>query len=45
MKFDYSLYLENDNLYVRQLPYLRGEDSKENIGKLLIDNNELVIKQ
>lgn len=45
MKFNYSLYLENDDLYVRELPYLKGENTEENIGKLLIENNELVIKQ
>lgn len=43
--FDYSLYLENDELYVRKLPYLRGENSEADIGKLAIENDELVMKE
>lgn len=45
MNFDYFLYLENDELYVRELPYVRGENPEENIGKLVIENDKLVMKQ
>lgn len=42
---DYSLYSENDTLYVRELPYARGEHAEANTGQLAIENGELVMKQ
>ena len=44
-EFDYSLYLENDELYVRELPYERDKNTKAKIGQLAIENGELVMKQ
>lgn len=48
-EFDYSLYLENDELYVLELPYSGNGDIKSNtkgdVGHLAIENDELVMKQ
>lgn len=44
MNYDYSLYLKNGKLYVRQLPYNRDENTKANVGKLAIKNDELVMR-
>lgn len=44
-EFDYSLYLENDTLYVRELPYLRGEQTEAAIGQLAIEDDALVMVQ
>lgn len=43
-KYDYSLYIEDDELCVRQLPYSEKDKSKAVIGTLAIKDDGLVFK-
>ena len=45
MAYDYYLYAEDDVLYVRKLPYLRGEETEAETGILALENEELVMQQ
>ena len=42
--FDYSLYLEDDVLYVRKVPYPAGADTEEEIGILALEQGGLITK-
>lgn len=44
MAYDYYLYTEDNVLYVRKLPYLRGEETEAETGKLVLENGELIME-